>query len=632
MGWRFRKSIKLFPGFKINFSKSGISATVGTKGASITMGPNGTYVNTGIPGTGLYSRDKVPGSGRSKSQDIDYSADEGIYKKDSQPTKKDSEITPEKIAEIKKEIIAATRTISVTKPEVESFSFSPDSEPYDPKLDLANYKYPCLDLLKHYDNDATSIDEKELETNKNRIIRVLLDFGIELETIKATAGPITTLYEITLAPGTHRSKLSGLEEDIAFSLGVDYINLILSVPGKGTIGIVVPNQRPHIVSMESVLSSRSFSESNMELPIALGKTQTNDTFVFDLAKSPNILISGSTGKGKSVALNVIITSLLFKKHPAEVKFVLMDPYGVEFGIYEIIKRHFLASLSGTNAVITNSNDAINTLYSLCTEMESRIKLFKDANSRSVQDYNYLFTRRLLNPAKGHRYLPYIVVVIDSYNTLAMGNEEQMAQQLSKLTKFARVTGIHLVISSIRPTNDVLPSEVKTNFSTRISFKVPEMIDSQVIMDCNGAEMLSSLPGDMLYRTGSDPVRLTCAFVDTPEVNALCQYISRQQGYTDAYPLPEYFDENESGPVEGGVEMGKFDPMFVEAARLIVANQSGLTSLIQRKFAIGYNRAGRLMDQLEATGIVGKADGSKPRPVLITDETQLDRILENYNLL
>ena len=632
MGWRFRRSIKLFPGLKINFSKSGISTTVGTKGASVTFGPNGTSVNTSIPGTGLYRRDKVPGSGSTKSQDNSYSTQEGFYKKDYQLPNKDSDLTPEKITEIKKEVIRATHTISVKKPETEPFNMDPNAEPYNPRLDLANYKFPTLDLLKHYDYDSQAFGENEQETNKSRIIKVLLDFGIELETISYTVGPTTILYEITLAPGIHRSKLAGLEEDIAFALCVDSVNLILSIPNKGTIGIVVPNQHPCLVSMESVLSSSQFTESNMELPIALGKTQTNETFVFDLAKSPNILISGSTGKGKSVALNVIITSLLFKKHPAEVKFVLMDPYGVEFGIYEILKRHFLASLPKTNAVITNSSDAVSTLYSLCTEMESRIMLLKDANARSVQDYNYLFTRRQLNPAKGHRYLPYIVVVIDSYNTLAMENEERMAQYLSKLTKFARVTGIHLVISSIRPTNDILPSEVKSNFTTRISFRVPEMIDSQVILDCNGAEMLSSTPGDMLYRTGSDTIRLQCAFVDTPEVNAFCQYISRQQGYLDAYPLPEYVDPNERWTAEGSGEMEKFDPLFAEAARLVVINQSGSTSLIQRKFAIGYHRAGRLMDQLEVIGIVGKAEGSNARPVLVTDEVQLDRILEAYNLL
>ena len=629
MGWRFRRSIKLFPGLKINFSKSGVSATVGTKGASVTLDPKGTYVNTGIPGTGIYSRDKIP-SGRNKTTENTYSTQEGIYERKYQPTKNESDITIEKVNANKKEVVMTTQSFTVTKPETEPFAISTNAEPYNPRLDLAKYKFPTLDLLKHYDNDSLAIAEKEQEANKIRIIKVLLDFGIELETISSTIGPTTILYEITLAPGIHRSKLAEFEEDIAFSLGVDSVNLILSVPNKGTIGIVVPNKRPYLVSMESVLSSRLFAESVMELPIALGKTQTNGTLVFDLAQSPNILISGSTGKGKSVALNVIITSLLYKKHPSEVKFVLMDPYGVELGIYEIIKRHFLASLSGANAVITNSSDAVNTLYSICTEMESRIMLFKDANTRSVKDYNYLFTRRHLNPAKGHRYLPYIVVVIDSYNTLVMGYEEQMTQYLSRLTKFARVTGIHLIISSIRPTNDVLPSEVKSNFSTRISFKVPEMIDSQVILDCNGAEMLSSIPGDMLYRTDSDPIRLQCAFVDTPEINALCQYISRQQGYTEAYPLPEYYDSGSI--VEGGIEMGNFDPMFPEVARLVVVNQSGSTSLIQRKFAIGYNRAGRLMDQLEAVGIVGKADGAKPRPVLVTDEVQLDRILECYNLL
>ena len=594
----------------------------------MTFGPKGTYVNTGIPGTGIYRRDKISGRMEYKNPDNIYATQEGIYNKDYQVTKNDSEIIPEKITESKKEVLRAARTISVTSPESKPFTVSPNAGPYNPKLDLANYKYPTIDLLKHYDNNYQDNNEKKLEVNKYLIIKVLLDFGIELETISYTDGPTTTLYELTLAPGIKRSKLVGLEEDIAFALCVDSVNLILSVPNKGTIGIVVPSQQPRLLSVESVFNTQQFAECKMELPIALGKTQTNDTFVFDLAKSPNILISGSTGKGKSVALNVIIASLLYKKHPAEMKFVLMDPYGVELGVYKTIERLFLATLHGTDAVITNSLDAVNTLHGLCKEMEERNILLNYANVRSVQDYNYLFTQQMLDPNKGHRYLPYIVVVIDSYNTLAMGYEERMARYLSKLTQFARVTGIHLVISSIRPTNDVLPSEVKSNFSTRISFKVPEMIDSQVILDCNGAEMLSSNPGDMLYRTDSDPIRLQCAFVDTPEINNICQYISRQQGYTEAYPLSEYV----SSIVEGGIEMKKFDPMFPEVARLVVVNQSGSTSLIQLKFAIGYNRAERLMDQLEAVGIVGKTVGSKPRPVLVTDEVQLDRILEFYNLL
>ena len=515
--------------------------------------------------------------------------------------------------------------------ETETSAMNVSAEPYDPKLDLASYRFPTLDLLYSGHDTSTSADVQDQEENKNRIIKVLHDFGIELETINSTVGPTTTLYEITLAPGIHRSKLARLEEDIAFALGVVSINLILSIPNKGTIGIVVPNKEPRTLTIESVLNTRQFAESKMELPIALGKTLTNDTFIFDLARSPHILISGSTGKGKSIALNVIITSLLYKKHPAEVKFVLMDPYGVELGFYDMIKRHFLASLSETETVITKSKDAISTLRSLCTEMEIRNKLLKNANARSVQDYNYLFTQRLLDPAKGHRYLPYIVVVIDSYNTLAMGSEEQMAQYLSKLTRFARVTGIHMVVSSIRPTNDILPSDVKSNFSTRISFKVPEMIDSQVILDCNGAEMLSSNPGDMLYRTEADPVHLQCAYISSMETNSICQYISRQQGYISVYPLPD-FELDQDGYVATDPIPEKLDPMFADAARLVVINQSGSTSLIQRKFAIGYHRAGRLLDQMEAAGIVGKADGVTQRPVLVADEKQLDRILESLNLL
>ena len=506
-------------------------------------------------------------------------------------------------------------------------------EPYDPRLDLSHYKFPTLDLLKHYDNDAPAIDEREQEANKNRIIKVLQDFGIEIETINATVGPTITLYEITPAAGVRISKIRNLEADIALSLAALGIRIIAPIPGKGTIGIEVPNARPVIVSMESILNSKKFAESKMELPVALGRTITNEVFMFDLAKMPHLLVAGATGQGKSVGLNAVITSLLYKKHPAELKLVMVDPKMVEFSIYSPIIKHFLAKMpdvDDTEAIITDTTKVIHTLKSLCIEMDNRYELLKNANVRSVIEYNNLFKDRKLNPEKGHRYLPYIVVVIDEFGDLIMTAGKDIEMPIARIAQKARAVGMHMIIATQRPTTNIITGTIKANFPARMAFRVSSMIDSRTILDRPGANQLIGR-GDLLFLSGSDPVRVQCAFVDTPEVNNICQYISRQQGYTEAYPLPEYVDENEGGPIEGGVEMGKFDPIFAEAARLVVVNQSGSTSLIQRKFAIGYNRAGRLMDQLEAVGIVGKADGSKPRPVLVADEVQLDRILETYNI-
>ena len=525
-------------------------------------------------------------------------------------------------------------TMTITAAEGDEKAEGKIQEPYDPRLDLSHYKFPTLDLLKHYDNDAPAIDEKEQEANKNRIIKVLLDFGIEIETINATVGPTITLYEITPAAGVRISKIRNLEADIALSLAALGIRIIAPIPGKGTIGIEVPNAKPVMVSMESILNSKKFAESKMELPVALGRTITNEVFMFDLAKMPHLLVAGATGQGKSVGLNCIITSLLYKKHPAELKLVMVDPKMVEFSIYSPIIKHFLAKMpdvEDSDAIITDTTKVIHTLKSLCIEMDNRYELLKEANVRSVIEYNNLFKDRRLNPEKGHRYLPYIVVVIDEFGDLIMTAGKDIELPIARIAQKARAVGMHMIIATQRPTTNIITGTIKANFPARMAFRVSSMIDSRTILDKPGANQLIGR-GDLLFLSGSDPVRVQCAFVDTPEVNAICQYISRQQGYVEAYPLPEYVDENESGPVEGGVEMGKFDPMFAEAARLIVASQSGSTSLIQRKFAIGYNRAGRLMDQLEATGIVGKADGSKPRPVLVMDDTQLDRILETYNLL
>ena len=506
-------------------------------------------------------------------------------------------------------------------------------EPYDPRLDLSHYRFPTLDLLKHYDNDSPAIDEKEQIANKERIIEVLRNFGIEIDSINATVGPTITLYEITPAPGVRISKIRNLEADIALSLSALGIRIIAPIPGKGTIGIEVPNAKPVMVSMESILNSRKFAESKMELPVALGRTITNDVFMFDLAKMPHLLVAGATGQGKSVGLNAVITSLLYKKHPAELKLVMVDPKMVEFSIYAPIVKHFLAKMPDeTDAIITDTTKVIHTLKSLCIEMDNRYELLKEANVRSVIEYNNKFKDRLLNPEKGHRYLPYIVVVIDEFGDLIMTAGKDIEMPIARIAQKARAVGMHMIIATQRPTTNIITGTIKANFPARMAFRVSSMIDSRTILDRSGANQLIGR-GDLLFLSGSDPVRVQCAFVDTPEVNNICQYISRQQGYTEAYPLPEYVDENESGgAAEGGMDVGRFDPMFAEAARLIVVQQSGSTSLIQRKFAIGYNRAGRLMDQLEKAGIVGRADGSKPRPVLVSDEVQLDRILESLNLL
>ena len=541
-------------------------------------------------------------------------------------------VNPAKPAAPATEAPAEEIKMTITAADQEEKADGMIQEPYDPRLDLSHYKFPTLDLLKHYDNDAPAIDEHEQEANKNRIIKVLLDFGIEIETINATVGPTITLYEITPAAGVRISKIRNLEADIALSLAALGIRIIAPIPGKGTIGIEVPNAKPVMVSMESILNSKKFAESKMELPVALGRTITNEVFMFDLAKMPHLLVAGATGQGKSVGLNAVITSLLYKKHPAELKLVMVDPKMVEFSIYAPIIKHFLAKMPDeTDAIITDTTKVIHTLKSLCIEMDSRYELLKNANVRSVIEYNNLFKDRKLNPEKGHRYLPYIVVVIDEFGDLIMTAGKDIEMPIARIAQKARAVGMHMIIATQRPTTNIITGTIKANFPARMAFRVSSMIDSRTILDRPGANQLIGR-GDLLFLSGSDPVRVQCAFVDTPEVNNICQYISRQQGYTDAYPLPEYVDENEGGPIEGGVEMGKFDPMFAEAARLVVVNQSGSTSLIQRKFSIGYNRAGRLMDQLEATGIVGKADGSKPRPVLVTDEVQLDRILETYNLL
>ena len=504
-------------------------------------------------------------------------------------------------------------------------------EPYDPKRDLENYRYPTLDLLKKYESDGKPyIDMDEQTKNKNRIVEVLHTFSVEISTIKATVGPTITLYEITLSPGVRISKVRSLEDDIALSLSALGIRIIAPIPGKGTIGIEVPNAKPSIVSMESILNSKKFQETTMELPCAMGKTITNEVFMFDLAKAPHLLVAGATGQGKSVGLNAILTSLLYKKHPAEMKIVLVDPKMVEFSIYKTIERHFLAALpeEADNPIITDTSKVVRTLNSLCVEMDTRYGLLMAAGERNIKDYNRKFKERRLNPEKGHRYMPYIVVVIDEYGDLIMTAGKEIELPIARIAQKARAVGIHMIIATQRPTTNIITGTIKANFPGRIAFKVSQGIDSKTILDRMGANQLIGR-GDMLYLQGNDPIRVQCAFVDTPEVVNINNFIAAQQGYTEPYELPEpKMEESDMGGEAREVDMSHLDPMFEDAARLIVINQSGSTSLIQRKFAIGYNRAGRLMDQLEKAGVVGAAIGSKPREVLIQDEVTLNNLISN----
>ena len=506
-----------------------------------------------------------------------------------------------------------------------------DLEPYDPKRDLENYKYPTLDLLKKYDNDGKPyIDMAEQNANKNRIVEVLRTFGVEISSIKATVGPTITLYEITLAAGVRISKIRSLEDDIALSLSALGIRIIAPIPGKGTVGIEVPNAKPSVVSMESILNSKKFQETTMELPCAMGKTITNEVFMFDLAKAPHLLVAGATGQGKSVGLNAILTSLLYKKHPAEMKIVLVDPKMVEFSVYKTIERHFLAALPEEvdSPIITDTTKVVRTLNSLCVEMDARYELLMAAGERNIKDYNKKFKERKLNPEKGHRYMPYIVVVIDEYGDLIMTAGKEIELPIARIAQKARAVGIHMIIATQRPTTNIITGTIKANFPGRIAFKVSQGIDSKTILDRMGANQLIGR-GDMLYLQGNDPIRVQCAFVDTPEVVDINKFIASQQGYGAPYELPEpKMEESEMGGDAADVDLTHLDPLFEDAARLIVINQSGSTSLIQRKFAIGYNRAGRLMDQLEKAGVVGAAMGSKPREVLIQDEMSLNNLLGN----
>jgi S-DNA-T family DNA segregation ATPase FtsK/SpoIIIE len=503
----------------------------------------------------------------------------------------------------------------------------PEREPYNPKLDLENYRFPVLDLMKRYDNNEPTINMDEQNANKNRIINTLRSFGIEISSIKATVGPTVTLYEITPEQGVRISKIRGLEDDIALNLSALGIRIIAPIPGKGTIGIEVPNSHPKIVSMHSIIGSKRFQESTFDLPIAFGKTITNEVFMVDLCKMPHVLVAGATGQGKSVGLNAIITSLLYKKHPAELKFVLVDPKKVEFSIYSVIEHHFLAKLpDGEEAIITDVTKVVQTLNSICIEMDSRYDLLKKAHVRNIKEYNDKFISRKLNPEKGHKFMPYIVVIIDEFGDLIMTAGKEIELPIARIAQLARAIGIHMIIATQRPTTNIITGTIKANFPARVAFRVSAMMDSRTILDRPGANQLIGR-GDMLFLQGADPVRVQCAFVDTPEVEEITKYIARQQGYLTAFYLPEYVNPEGGGDLID-VDMDRLDPLFEEAARLIVIHQQGSTSLIQRKFSIGYNRAGRLMDQLEKAGIVGPSEGSKPRQVMCVDEVNLEMILNN----
>ena len=497
---------------------------------------------------------------------------------------------------------------------------------FDPTLELSNFKRPGIDLLKDYGDSGITINQEELEANKNKIVDTLNNYKIGIANIKATIGPTVTLYEIVPDAGIRISKIKNLEDDIALSLSALGIRIIAPIPGKGTIGIEVPNQKPSIVSMRSVISASKFQNAEMELPIALGKTISNETFVVDLAKMPHLLMAGATGQGKSVGLNAVLTSLLYKKHPAEVKFVLVDPKKVELNIYNKIERHYLAKLPDTEeAIITDNTKVINTLNSLCIEMENRYELLKNAMCRNLKEYNKKFRERKLNPNEGHSYLPYIVLVVDEFADLIMTAGKEVETPIARLAQLARAIGIHLIIATQRPSVNVITGIIKANFPARIAFRVTSKIDSRTILDSGGADQLIGR-GDMLYTQGNELTRIQCAFVDTPEVERIAAYVGGQKGYADAHLLPEYVGEESQSNLD--IDISERDALFREAAEVIVTAQQGSASLLQRKLKLGYNRAGRIIDQMEAAGVVGPFEGSKARQVLVSDFAALDRLLND----
>jgi DNA segregation ATPase FtsK/SpoIIIE, S-DNA-T family len=518
--------------------------------------------------------------------------------------------------------------INITRPDAgDNFSDQEVEklmEDYDPRLDLSHYKFPPVSILKEHKSDS-AFDNTEVFENKENIIKTLGDHKIAIKSISATVGPTVTLYEIVPERGVRLARIKSLEDDIALNLSALGIRIIAPIPGRGTVGIEVPNKKPEMVSMRSLITSKAFQETKFDIALALGRTITNDPYIVDLTKMPHLLVAGATGQGKSVGINAIITSILYKKHPAEVKFVLIDPKRVELPLYIKIERHFLAKLPGEeDAIITDTQKVINTLNSLCIEMDNRLELLKGAQSRNIKEYNEKFISRKLNPEKGHKYLPYIVLIIDEFADLIMTAGREIEGPIGRLAQLARAIGIHLIISTQRPSTNIITGFIKANFPTRIAFRVFSSIDSRTILDATGADRLVGR-GDMLVSSGNEPVRVQCAFIDTPEIEELTEFIGSQKGYADAMHLPEYIDDSEAGVLD--VDLRKRDPMFDEAARLVVQHQQGSTSLIQRKLSIGYNRAGRIIDQLEAAGVVGPFEGSKARDVLCSDFIALEQILK-----
>jgi DNA segregation ATPase FtsK/SpoIIIE, S-DNA-T family len=519
--------------------------------------------------------------------------------------------------------------LNITRPEVADTL--PDHEvdrimgDYDPRLDLSRYKFPPVSILKEHKSES-AFDNSEVFENKENIIKTLGDHKISIKSISATVGPTVTLYEIVPERGVRLARIKSLEDDIALNLSALGIRIIAPIPGRGTVGIEVPNKKPEMVSMRSLITSKAFQETKFDIALALGRTITNEPYIVDLTKMPHLLVAGATGQGKSVGINAIITSILYKKHPAEVKFVLIDPKRVELPLYMKIERHFLAKLPDEeDAIITDTQKVIKTLNSLCIEMDNRLELLKAAQSRNIKEYNEKFVSRKLSPEKGHKYLPYIVLIIDEFADLIMTAGREIEGPIGRLAQLARAIGIHLIISTQRPSANIITGFIKANFPTRIAFRVFSSIDSRTILDATGADRLVGR-GDMLVSSGNEPVRVQCAFIDTPEIEELTEFIGSQKGYADAMHLPEYVDDSESGVPE--VDLRKRDPMFDEAARLVVQHQQGSTSLIQRKLSIGYNRAGRIIDQLEAAGVVGPFEGSKARDVLCSDFIALEQILKS----
>lgn len=550
---------------------------------------------------------------------------EPIFKKEPEPELKMDVTTPkEEDANLDIEIKSVEEEVAVK--DNLSDKLVADFGQFDPTLELSKFQFPTLDLLKKYDTEGITIDQDELEENKNRIVETLNNYKIGIASIKATIGPTVTLYEIVPEAGVRISKIKNLEDDIALSLSALGIRIIAPIPGKGTIGIEVPNKNSTIVSMRSVIAAQKFQNSEMELPIAFGKTISNETFVVDLARMPHMLMAGATGQGKSVGLNAVLTSLLYKKHPAEVKFVLVDPKKVELTLFNKIERHYLAKLPDSeDAIITDNTKVINTLNSLCIEMDNRYEMLKNAMCRNIKEYNAKFKTRKLNPNDGHHFLPYIVLVVDEFADLIMTAGKEVETPIARLAQLARAIGIHLIIATQRPSVNVITGIIKANFPARIAFRVTSKIDSRTILDGSGADQLIGR-GDMLYTSGNDITRIQCAFVDTPEVEKITEFIGAQKAYPEAYLLPEYVGEESGTSLDNNIE--DRDKLFREAAEIIVTAQQGSASLLQRKLKLGYNRAGRLIDQLEAAGIVGGFEGSKARQVLVPDFVALDELLAN----